>query len=80
PNFGNPLMPNFSVNLENNGTVTPLSFTGPCSTAPGTDHTGCRAVGPGFLPIAGTPDVVAGEPFIGGGGPRNIQLAVKFTF
>jgi Carboxypeptidase regulatory-like domain len=80
PNFGNPLMPNFSVNLENNGTVTPLSFTGPCSMAPGTDHTGCRAVGPGFLPIAGTPDVVAGEPFIGGGGPRNIQLALKFTF
>jgi hypothetical protein len=80
PNFGNPLMPNFSVNLETNGTVTPLSFTGPCSKAPGTDHTGCRAVGPGFLQIPGTPDVVAGEPFIGGGGARNIQLALKFTF
>jgi hypothetical protein len=78
PNFGNPLMPAFSVNLENNGTVRPLSpTTGPCAAAP---FTGCRAVGPGFLPIPGTPDVAAGEPFIGGGGARNIQLALKFTF
>lgn len=81
PNFGNPLMPAFSVNLENNGTVTPLNTTtGPCSSAGAPNYTGCRAVGPGFLPIFGTPDVVAGEPFIGGGGARNIQVAVKFTF
>lgn len=81
PNFGNPLMPAFSVNLENNGSVKPLNTTtGPCSATGAPNYTGCRAVGPGFLPIAGTPDVVAGEPFIGGGGARNIQLAVKFTF
>jgi outer membrane receptor protein involved in Fe transport len=36
--------------------------------------------GTGFLPIAATPDVGIGNPFLGGGGPRNIQLAVKFTF
>jgi outer membrane receptor protein involved in Fe transport len=78
PNFGNPLMPAFSVNLENNGTVRPLDPNSiACTTFP---FVGCRAVGPGFLPITGTPDVVAGEPFIGGGGPRNIQLALKFTF
>jgi outer membrane receptor protein involved in Fe transport len=79
PNFGNPLMPAFSVNLENNGSVKPLNLTGPCALN-AASHIGCRAVGPGFLPIPGTPDVVAGEPFIGGGGARNIQLALKFTF
>jgi outer membrane receptor protein involved in Fe transport len=36
--------------------------------------------GTGFLPITATPDVGIGNPFLGGGGPRNIQLAVKFTF
>jgi hypothetical protein len=79
PNFGNPLMPNFSVNLENNGTVAPLNPTGGgCANAP--LYKGCRAVGPGFLPIFGTPDVVAGEPFIGGGGARNIQLSLRVSF
>jgi hypothetical protein len=36
--------------------------------------------GTGFLPITVTPDVGIGNPFMGGGGPRNIQLAVKFIF
>jgi len=36
--------------------------------------------GQGFLPITVTPDVGIGNPFLGGGGPRNIQLAVKLTF
>jgi hypothetical protein len=36
--------------------------------------------GTGFLPITATPDVGIGNPFLGGGGPRNIQLAAKFTF
>ena len=36
--------------------------------------------GQGFLPITVTPDVGIGNPFLGGGGPRNIQLAVKFLF
>lgn len=33
-----------------------------------------------FLPITVTPDVGIGNPFMGGGGPRNIQLAVKLIF
>jgi hypothetical protein len=37
-------------------------------------------LGTGFLPITVTPDVGIGNPFMGGGGPRNIQLAVKFIF
>jgi hypothetical protein len=36
--------------------------------------------GIGFLPITVTPDVGIGNPFLGGGGPRNIQLAVRLTF
>jgi hypothetical protein len=36
--------------------------------------------GTGFLPITVTPDVGIGNPFMGGGGPRNIQLALKFIF
>lgn len=36
--------------------------------------------GVGFLPITVTPDVGLGNPFLGGGGPRNIQLAVKLMF
>jgi hypothetical protein len=34
----------------------------------------------GFLPITTTADVGPGNPFLGGGGPRGIQLAAKFTF
>ena len=36
--------------------------------------------GTGFLPITVTPDVGIGNPFMGGGGPRNIQLALKLMF
>ncbi len=34
----------------------------------------------GFLPLTTTGDVGIGYPFLGGGGPRGIQLAVKFMF
>jgi hypothetical protein len=36
--------------------------------------------GVGFLPITVTPDVGLGNPFLGGGGPRNIQFALKLVF
>ena len=36
--------------------------------------------GVGFLPITATPDVGSGNPFLGGGGPRDIQLSVRLTF
>jgi hypothetical protein len=36
--------------------------------------------GIGFLPINVTPDVGIGNPFLGGGGPRNVQLALKLIF
>ncbi len=36
--------------------------------------------GIGFLPITVTPDVGIGNPFLGGGGPRNIQFVAKLIF
>jgi hypothetical protein len=36
--------------------------------------------GIGFLPITVTPDVGIGNPFLGGGGPRNFQFAARLTF
>ena len=36
--------------------------------------------GIGFLPITVTPDVGIGNPFLGGGGPRNLQLAARLIF
>ena len=43
----------------------------------GIDPTG---KGIGFLPITTTPDVGTGNPFLGGGGSRNVQLAVRLSF
>ena len=36
--------------------------------------------GVGSLPITVTPDVGIGNPFLGGGGPRNIQFAARLLF
>jgi hypothetical protein len=36
--------------------------------------------GLGFFPLAVTPDVGAQNPFLGGGGPRDIELALRFSF
>ena len=36
--------------------------------------------GQGYLPITATPDVAIGNPFLGGGGPRNIQVAARLAF
>jgi hypothetical protein len=43
----------------------------------GIDATG-RGIG--FLPITVTPDVGIGNPFLGGGGPRNIQFALRLIY
>ncbi|HEY4841299.1 MAG TPA: TonB-dependent receptor [Terriglobales bacterium] len=36
--------------------------------------------GVGFFPLTVTPDVGAQNPFLGGGGPRDIQVAARFSF
>jgi len=64
PNFASPLLPAFIADAAPNG------FT----------QTGSREVSAGFYPITATGDVGLGNPFLGGGGPRGIQLAAKFTF
>ncbi len=65
PNFANPLLPSFNVNWDVNG----------LTTAPGGG-----IIGTGFFPLGVTPDVGAQNPFLGGGGPRDIQVSVRFSF
>jgi hypothetical protein len=79
PNFSNPLLPNFDVDLETNGGVAADPSNAGCTSTPPNSAT-CRGIGQGFLPITVTSDSGIGNPFLGGGGPRNIELAVKFTF
>jgi outer membrane receptor protein involved in Fe transport len=64
PNFTNPLLPNFATDMFTNG---------------GQVVNG-RLVGTGFLASTATPDVGTGNPYLGGGGPRNIQFGLKFSF
>ncbi len=68
PNFSNPLLPNFGVDMFNNGSQV-VNVNGVN-----------KLVGTGLLPITATPDVGTGNPFLGGGGPRNLQFGLKFTF
>ncbi len=46
----------------------------------GFQQVGNREVGVANYTINATGDVGIGNPFIGGGGPRGVQLAAKFTF
>jgi hypothetical protein len=66
PNFANPNLPNFITDPASAGigTIT--------STTPG------RGLGP--LGLAATGDVGIGNPFLGGGGPRGTQFALKIIF
>jgi hypothetical protein len=64
-NFSNPLLPGFAVDFLQNGSSNP---------------TANRITGTGFLPLTATPDVGSGNPYLGGGGPRTVQLAVRFAF
>jgi hypothetical protein len=61
--------PNFSSPLLPGFSVD-AGFNGIDATGRGID----------FLPITVTPDVGIGNPFLGGGGPRNIQFALRLTY
>jgi hypothetical protein len=65
PNFANPFLPAFIADAGAAGFA--LNGNG-------------REVGGGSYPITATGDVGIGNPFLGGGGPRGIQLAAKFSF
>lgn len=64
PNFANPFLPAFIADPGVNGFAI----------------NGGHEVGKVGYPITATGDVGIGNPFLGGGGPRGIQLAMKFSF
>ncbi len=66
PNFANPFLPAFIADPAINGLVS--------------NSTGNLETGTGGYPLTATGDVGIGNPFLGGGGPRGIQLAAKISF
>jgi hypothetical protein len=74
PNFANPFLPAGIAAADVNG-ISP-GGPGSCNVPAGVPiGRSC-----GFLPITATADVGPGNPFLGGGPPRGIQLAAKFSF
>jgi hypothetical protein len=72
PNFANPIWPNFLADPTVSNT---------CGNTPGcAGSIGSNGRLVGYLPLTTTADVGPGYPFLGGGGPRSLQLAAKFTF
>ncbi|MGA9352444.1 MAG: TonB-dependent receptor [Terriglobales bacterium] len=74
PNFSNPVLPNFIADPATN-----LGSCG-CGFQPTMVGGNNREVGNGGYGITATGDVGIGNPFLGGGGPRGIELALKFSF
>jgi hypothetical protein len=66
PNFANPFLPAFIADPGINGF--------------GLNGAGTTETGVGGYALTATGDVGIGNPFLGGGGPRGIQLALKLTF
>ena len=68
PNFSNPLLPGFGIDAFGGGghIANGLWVAG---SAPGQ-----------YMATTATPDVGSGNPYLGGGGPRSMQMAVHFTF
>jgi hypothetical protein len=75
PNFSSPLLPAFIADPAAN--INPACG---CGFNPGVGANANREVGNGAYQIVATGDVGIGNPFLGGGGPRGIQLAAKFLF
>ena len=72
PNFSNPVLPAFIADPASN-----INLNCKCGFVVNGNH---REVGNGSYQIIATGDVGPGNPFLGGGGPRGIQLAAKFSF
>ncbi len=68
PNFANPFLPAFIADPGIRG-----------FQISGNREVGGNGIQNGY-PITASGDVGIGNPFLGGGGPRGIQLAVKFSF
>jgi hypothetical protein len=81
PNFANPELPGFIADPASNLALPSNPPNGlPPGCGCGFHVAGNREVGNGAYQIVATGDVGIGNPFLGGGGPRGIQLAAKFTF
>jgi hypothetical protein len=65
PNFANPILPGF------------IADAGVPNTDPAAGPLGHHL---GSLALTTTGDVGIGNPFLGGGGPRGVQLAATITF
>jgi len=74
PNFSSPLLPSFIADPASN------VLNGGPGFVVGQGANTSREVGYGQYQLTATGDVGIGNPFLGGGGPRGIQLAVKFSF
>jgi hypothetical protein len=70
-NLSNPLLPGFGIDVFGN------SYTKGNRLMAGSDPS---VNGTQYLQTTATPDVGSGNPYLGGGGPRSIQLAVHVTF
>ena len=70
-NLSNPLMPNFGLDA--------FSFANP-TVNPNNASQLLMGNGSQFIQTTATPDVATGNPYLGGGGPRSLQLAAHFTF
>jgi len=75
PNFSSPLLPAFLADPASN-LATNCGCGFHTTNVPGNN----REVGNGGYQLTATGDVGIGNPFLGGGGPRGIQLAAKFSF
>jgi len=73
PNFANPLWPNFLSD------PSAFPITSVCKTCTWYNLNGNGHLS-GWLPLTTTADVGPGYPFLGGGSPRSLQIAAKFTF
>jgi outer membrane receptor protein involved in Fe transport len=75
---------NMNLRLDMFNVFNHANFTNPVLPAFGVDFLAngidANGRGVGFLASTATPDVAIGNPFLGGGGPRNLQLSVKFSF
>jgi len=70
PNFTNPLLPGFGIDLFNTPGGTPVASGNRLLSGTSSQ----------YLASTATPDVGSGNPYLGGGGPRSAQLALHFTF
>ena len=76
PNFASPFLPLFIADPASGPSNSLCNGGGGC----GFQAINGREVGTGGFALGATGDVGIGNPFLGGGGPRGIQLAAKFTF